>query len=114
MSRGLGRHVWAAPAGALRAWAVGLFAAELSYFFTLMCVKWSILAFYWRSFGVRNSIKGPILALALVVLGWGIAVVRPPEHLPPPLSPRWLPRGPLAGPLAPPPSPPPPSPRRPR
>ncbi|KAL3959678.1 hypothetical protein ACCO45_004795 [Purpureocillium lilacinum] len=74
VSRGFGRHVWVNPPDAVRAWAIGLFTAELAYFCTLLCVKWSILAFYWRSFKIRQSIKVPIWALAIITLCWGIAV----------------------------------------
>jgi hypothetical protein len=59
----------------MRGWAIGLFIAELGYFFTFICVKCSILAFYWRSFSVRRSIKIPIWSLAITVLLWGMAVV---------------------------------------
>jgi len=75
VSRGFGRHVWVNPPDAVSAWAIGLFTAELAYFCTLLCVKWSILAFYWRSFKIRRSIKVPIWALAIITLCWGIAVV---------------------------------------
>ncbi|KAL7788706.1 hypothetical protein V8C37DRAFT_418302 [Trichoderma ceciliae] len=75
VSRGLGKHVWAGPPDAQYAWAVGLFIAELGYFVTIACVKWSILAFYWRSFKIRSSVKIPIYALAVIVLLWAIAVI---------------------------------------
>lgn len=75
VSRGLGRHVWATPVDSLYALALGLFIAEIGYFFTLMLCKWSILAFYWRTFYIRESIKLPICILAVVVLFWGMAVV---------------------------------------
>ncbi|KAJ6439443.1 integral membrane protein [Purpureocillium lavendulum] len=88
VSRGFGRHVWVNPPDSVRAWAIGLFTAELAYFFTLLCVKWSILAFYWRSFKIRQSIKVPIWTLAIIVLCWGIAVAwwqrfDPDDPLPP-------------------------------
>jgi hypothetical protein len=75
VSRGLGKHVWADPPDAQYAWAVGLFIAELGYFATITCVKLSILAFYWRSFKVRSSVKIPIYVLAVIVVMWAIAVV---------------------------------------
>lgn len=75
VSRGLGRHVWASPPDAQYAWAIGLFIAELGYFVTIACVKWSILAFYYRSFKIRSSVKIPIFTLAVIVLMWAIAVV---------------------------------------
>lgn len=75
VSRGLGRHVWAGPPDAQYAWAVGLFIAELGYFVTIACVKWSILAFYYRSFKIRSSVKLPIFTLAVIVLMWAVGVV---------------------------------------
>jgi len=75
VSRGLGRHIWVTPPDSVRAWALSLFIAELGYFFTIVFVKWSILAFYWRSFHVRRSIRIPIWTLATVVGLWGTAVI---------------------------------------
>ncbi|KAL6830242.1 hypothetical protein V8C40DRAFT_181156 [Trichoderma camerunense] len=75
VSRGLGKHVWADPEDAQYAWAIGLFIAELGYFVTIACVKWSILAFYWRSFKIRSSVKIPIYILAVIVLLWATAVI---------------------------------------
>ncbi|KAL7961750.1 hypothetical protein V8C34DRAFT_272282 [Trichoderma compactum] len=75
VSRGLGKHVWADPPDAQYAWAVGLFIGELGYFVTIACVKWSILAFYWRSFKIRSSVKFPIYILAVIVLLWATAVI---------------------------------------
>ncbi|GFP53034.1 satratoxin biosynthesis SC1 cluster protein 4 [Trichoderma asperellum] len=75
VSRGLGRHVWAGPPDARYAWAVGLFIAELGYFVTIACVKWSILAFYYRSFKIRSSVKLPIFTLAVIVLMWAVGVI---------------------------------------
>lgn len=75
VSRGLGKHVWADPPDAQYAWAIGLFIAELGYFVTIACVKWSILAFYWRSFKIRSSVKIPIYILAVIVLLWATAVI---------------------------------------
>ncbi|UNI24619.1 hypothetical protein JDV02_010353 [Purpureocillium takamizusanense] len=73
-SRGLGKHIWANPPEAALDWAIALFIGELSYTLTMLCAKWSILAFYWRAFHVRKSIKVPICVLAVCVLCWGIAV----------------------------------------
>jgi hypothetical protein len=75
----LGQHVWVTPPDSRRAWALSLFVAELGYFITFTLVKWSILAFYWRSFRVRRSIRIPIWTLATIVLLWGIAVASQPE-----------------------------------
>lgn len=72
---GLGKHVWAAPPNATRAWALGLFIAEITYTLGLVFVKWSILAFYWRIFNARPSIRIPIWIMFFIVCSWGTAVV---------------------------------------
>ncbi|KHN97479.1 uncharacterized protein MAM_04494 [Metarhizium album ARSEF 1941] len=75
VSRGLGRHVWAAKRDSMYAWALGLFVAEICYTLTLVFVELSILSFFWRSFSVRDSSKWPILILASIVCIWGAAVL---------------------------------------
>lgn len=72
---GVGRHVWAGPPGATKAWARGLFVSELAYTITIITVKWSTLAFYWRVFATKRSIRWPIWILGGIVSAWGIAVV---------------------------------------
>ncbi|KAH6887135.1 hypothetical protein B0T10DRAFT_407061 [Thelonectria olida] len=74
-SRGVGQHVWAGKPDATYAWALGLFMAEIFYTLTLWLTKLSILAFYWRSFGVWRSMRWPIWALAAIVSSWGIALL---------------------------------------
>ncbi|KAL7926751.1 hypothetical protein ACQKWADRAFT_328433 [Trichoderma austrokoningii] len=75
VSRGFGQHVWAGPPDAQYAWAIGLFIAKLGYFSAMACVKWSILAFYFRMFKIQGSVRLPIFSLALIVLLWAIAVI---------------------------------------
>ncbi|CAJ2502527.1 Uu.00g099210.m01.CDS01 [Anthostomella pinea] len=72
---GFGRHVWAAPPEATKVWAIGLFIAEITYTLSLVFVKYSILAFYWRVFGAQRSIRIPIWVLAGMVLAWGASVI---------------------------------------
>ncbi|KAI1160798.1 hypothetical protein F5B18DRAFT_630887 [Nemania serpens] len=72
---GVGRHVWAGPPGATKAWARGLFVSELAYTITIITVKWSTLAFYWRVFATKRSIRWPIWILGGIVSAWGIAVL---------------------------------------
>ncbi|KAI1313262.1 hypothetical protein F5Y03DRAFT_160373 [Xylaria venustula] len=72
---GLGRHIWAAPADAAEAWALGLFIAEITYTVTMVLVKYSTLIFYWRVFSTKKSIRLPIWILAGVTTLWGISVI---------------------------------------
>lgn len=51
--------------------------SEICWVIVIWIVKYSILAFYWRLFGVnRRSIRIFIWALAAFVTCWGIAAVR--------------------------------------
>lgn len=75
VSRGLGRHVWAAQPDSLYAAALALFISEICYTFTMAFVKLSILAFYWRSFSVHFWIKWSTVLLGSSVLMWAVAVV---------------------------------------
>lgn len=79
---GTGKHVWAAPPEGVKVWAVGLFISEIVYTLTLVAVKFSTLAFYWRIFGSNATIHIPIWTLLGVVAAWGIAVVCPSLSLP--------------------------------
>ncbi|KAH7018814.1 hypothetical protein EDB80DRAFT_818749 [Ilyonectria destructans] len=74
-SRGVGQHVWAGKPDATYAWALGLFIAEICYTITMWTTKLSILAFYWRSFGIWSSMRWPIWLLSGIVSAWAIAVV---------------------------------------
>jgi hypothetical protein len=78
LPHGTGKHVWVAPPEAVKVWAIGLFISEIVYTLTLVTVKFSTLAFYWRIFGSSTSIRIPIWSLLGVVAAWGIAVVRIP------------------------------------
>lgn len=81
VTRGFGRHIWSGPPDVLKSWAISVFIAELSYTATMVFVKLSILAFYWRSFGIKKSIKIPIILLAAMTVIWGIGVVSAPTQL---------------------------------
>lgn len=52
-----------------------LFSAEIFYTLIICFAKFSILGFYWRIFGVDNTIKLPIYILGGVITGWGISVI---------------------------------------
>ncbi|KAH7176119.1 hypothetical protein EDB81DRAFT_771947 [Dactylonectria macrodidyma] len=72
---GLGRHIWASPPEAMKVWEMGLFMAEFTYTLSLVFIKWSILAFYWRIFSTEFMIRMPIWILFGMVCAWGIAVI---------------------------------------
>ncbi|KAK1951970.1 hypothetical protein LY78DRAFT_731711 [Colletotrichum sublineola] len=72
---GTGKHVWAAPPIATKAWAIGLFISELAYTITLTTVKFSTLLFYWRIFNTRTSIRPRIWIMFGIVSSWCIAVL---------------------------------------
>ncbi|KAF4445629.1 integral membrane protein [Fusarium austroafricanum] len=72
---GTGKHIWVAPAQAMKVWAIGIFIGEIAYSLTLSAVKWSILAFYWRIFGSTYLIRVPIWTLLGLVTAWCIAVL---------------------------------------
>ncbi|KAI1092952.1 hypothetical protein F5B19DRAFT_179338 [Rostrohypoxylon terebratum] len=74
LPRGLGRHVWSFGPNVVEYFYIGLFTAELTYTGTIVFVKFSILALYWRVFNSSSSIKVPISIIASAVLMWGIAV----------------------------------------
>jgi hypothetical protein len=72
---GTGKHVWVGPPEATKVWATGLFISEIVYTLTLVTVKWSTLAFYWRIFGSKPTIHIPIWILFGIIAAWGVAVV---------------------------------------
>jgi len=72
---GYGKHIWAAPAQAMEVWAKGLFIAEFTFVLSLVFIKSSILAFYWRIFRSDSTIRLPIWILFGMVCVWGIAVI---------------------------------------
>ncbi|OAQ62361.1 hypothetical protein VFPPC_16647 [Pochonia chlamydosporia 170] len=61
----------------MKAWAIGLFGAEITYTLSLVFIKSSILAFYWRVFDITSAIKPLIWILFGMVCAWGtiIAVI---------------------------------------
>jgi hypothetical protein len=75
---GFGKHIWAAPLDGLEVYFHGLFIAEYLYTMSIVLVKWSILALYWRIFGSVRSTRLPIWILFGIVSAWGTAVVCPP------------------------------------
>ncbi|OHE96937.1 hypothetical protein CORC01_07722 [Colletotrichum orchidophilum] len=72
---GTGKHIWAAPPSATKAWAIGLFASEMAYTVTMSTVKWSTLALYWRIFNTRKSIRYYIWTTAGTILAWFVVVI---------------------------------------
>ena len=77
---GFGKHIWAAPLDGFEVYFHGLFIAEYLYTMSIVLVKWSILAFYWRIFGSVSLTRLPIWILFGIISAWGIAVVCPPPH----------------------------------
>ncbi|TWU70476.1 hypothetical protein ED733_000279 [Metarhizium rileyi] len=75
VKHGFGLHIWAAPADAIRSYFLGLFVAEILYTLSLVFIKWSILAFYWRIFGAGRRIRPLLWTMFAVVCSWGIAVL---------------------------------------
>jgi hypothetical protein len=74
---GAGKHVYALPraeiADDIRKFLIGVFTAEIGYTITMVCVKLSILAMYWRIF--QETIRRAALVLIGLVIAWGVAVV---------------------------------------
>ncbi|KAJ0137610.1 Uncharacterized protein HZ326_19418 [Fusarium oxysporum f. sp. albedinis] len=54
---GFGKHIWAAPVDGIEVYFLGLFIAEYLFTISICLVKSSILAFYWRIFGVMRSTR---------------------------------------------------------
>ncbi|XP_014550688.1 hypothetical protein COCVIDRAFT_42865 [Bipolaris victoriae FI3] len=55
--------------------AMGLFVAEYMYTLSIVFIKWSILAFYWRIFSTNPTTRLPMWILYSIIGAWGIAVV---------------------------------------
>ncbi|KAH7124688.1 hypothetical protein EDB81DRAFT_846977 [Dactylonectria macrodidyma] len=87
---GFGKHIWAAPLDGLKVYFQGLFIAEYLYTLSIVLVKWSILAFYWRIFGSVSSTRLPIWVLFGIVSAWGIAVILVSTFQCLPVSAFWL------------------------
>lgn len=79
MDHGFGKHIYIQPQErflpTLMAFLKALFIAEVCYTGTIVFVKFSILAFYWRLFRLDNRVRYSVIALSVVVTMWGIAVV---------------------------------------
>lgn len=52
-----------------------LFLGNLLYIPSLMFVKLSLVALYWRLFGVNKKGRYPILIVGGIIIAWGIALV---------------------------------------
>jgi len=50
--------------------------AVFTYTLSLVFIKWSILAWYWRLFHIQSYMKPLIWILFAVVCIWGVAKVR--------------------------------------
>ncbi|KAI8651630.1 hypothetical protein NCS55_01408700 [Fusarium keratoplasticum] len=87
---GFGKHIWAAPLDGLMVYFHGLFIAEYVYTMSIVLVKWSILAFYWRIFGSVGSTRLPIWILFGIISSWGIAVILVSTFQCMPVSAFWL------------------------
>ncbi|RFN44924.1 integral membrane protein [Fusarium flagelliforme] len=94
---GFGRRLWAAPENELEVYFQGLFAAEYLYTFSIVFVKLSILALYWRILGSLKSTRIPIWILSGIVIAWGIAVILVTTFQCWPVSAFWLRFSPSAG-----------------
>lgn len=75
VQNGFGKHVLANKIDSVRNCAFALFIGEVCYIWTLCLVKLSILAFYWRTFGIEKSIRIPIIAIGVITLIWAVGVV---------------------------------------
>ncbi|TLD09701.1 hypothetical protein PspLS_11376, partial [Pyricularia sp. CBS 133598] len=71
--RGTGKHIWAGPPDAAKAWAIGILIAEIVYMLTTCFVKYSTLCFYWRLFNTGKRNRIPIWILFGLITIWGIA-----------------------------------------
>ncbi|CAH0025253.1 unnamed protein product [Clonostachys rhizophaga] len=74
VQNGFGKHVLANKIDSVRNCAFALFIGEVCYIWTLCLVKLSILAFYWRTFGIEKSIRIPIIAIGVITLVWAVGV----------------------------------------
>lgn len=65
----------AEDAAKLPAFTLDLWLANLLYTLSVMFVKLSLVALYWRLFGVNKKGRYPILIVGGTIIAWGIAVV---------------------------------------
>ncbi|KAH6604403.1 hypothetical protein Trco_007849 [Trichoderma cornu-damae] len=80
VDNGFCRHVWAGPPDATRDWALGLFTTEFTYTLSLVLIKLSLLALYWRIFSIQLLDKLLLCTLIVLVICWGIAAQFDPVH----------------------------------
>lgn len=73
---GLGKHVESLSPTTLVHFLQTYYAGQIFYVCTLVTVKLSILALYWRVFGHVHSIRVPLYSLLGLVVAWGLAAVR--------------------------------------
>jgi hypothetical protein len=60
----------------LPAFALYLWLANLLYTPSVMFMKLSIVALYWRLFGLTRRARIPLMAIGSVIIAWGISIVR--------------------------------------
>lgn len=75
LSYGLGRHIEALPAGTINRFLMTYYVGQILYSCVLGTVKLSIIALYWRIFGLFDSIRGLLWGLFAVVMSWWLATV---------------------------------------
>lgn len=56
---------------------LGHFIEGLGWCLAIACVKYSIVAFYWRLFGGRKRARWSLLVLSIVITSWTLATVSP-------------------------------------
>jgi len=73
----MGKHIWVLsnPPDAIQTFLKGLFISEITFILTMMFVKFSLLAFYWRLFKVYPTVKKGVFVLGGLTAAWGIAIV---------------------------------------
>lgn len=62
-------------AAQLPAFTLDLWLGNLLYTPSVMFVKLSLVALYWRLFGVNKKGRYPILIVGVIIIAWGIAIV---------------------------------------
>ena len=70
---GLGKHVEADGPNSVEEFYLGLFICEILYTLTICLTKFLVLLFYCHIFA--ESIRVPLMVIALIATGWAIAVV---------------------------------------
>jgi uncharacterized Fe-S radical SAM superfamily protein PflX len=62
-------------AAQLPTFTLDLWLGNLLYTPSVMFIKLSIVALYWRLFGVNDKGRYPIMIVGGVIIAWGIAIV---------------------------------------